>query len=82
MACILTIFLLSYSFVLQPHSEPTPADFGYTEPIDKKRYYIIETENGYDFYEYPNRLIDHMENIGEELKHLQVYKSKEEAKKK
>lgn len=82
LACILTIFLLSYSFVLQPHSEPTPADFGYTEPIDKKRYYIIETENGYDFYEYPNRLIDHMENIGEELKHLQVYKSKEEAKKK
>ena len=86
LVCVLTIFLLSYSFVLQPHSEPTPADFGFSEeeyePLDKDCYYIIETENGYDFYEYPNRLIDHMESIGDELKHLQIYKNKKEVKKK
>ena len=34
LSCVLTIFLLSYSFVLQPYSNPTPADYGFTEPIE------------------------------------------------
>lgn len=45
-------------------------------------YYIIKTEDGYDFYEYPNKLIEHMEFIGSDLKEVKVYKSVEGAKKK
>lgn len=84
--CTVFIFLLSYSFVLQPYSEPAVSDYGYEEEEDiffpASDYYIIETEDGYDLYKYPQKLIGHMEDIGFEFKKLKVYQSLEEVKKK
>ncbi|RKI42612.1 M56 family metallopeptidase [bacterium D16-51] len=83
--CIVFIFLLSYSFVLQPYSEPTASDYGYEDEEDiffsASDYYIIETEDGYDLYKYPQNLVGHMEDIGSEFKSLKVYQSLEEVKK-
>lgn len=82
LACVLTIFLLSYSFIPQPYSEPTSADYDIGEPINKDdNYYIIKTKNGYDFYEYPDRLIEHIDNIGNDLKDIKIYQSIEEVQK-
>lgn len=80
---ILTVFLLSYSFVLQPYSEPTSADFGNTEsPTSDSNYYFIETKTGYDFYEYPERFIVHMNEIPTTLKGMKIYKNFGEVKRK
>lgn len=83
LACVLTIFLLSYSFVLQPYSESTSADFGNTEsPTSDSNYYFIKTKKGYDFYEYPERFIVHMNEIPATLKGMKIYKNIEEKKRK
>ena len=62
------------------------SDYGYEEEEDiffpASDYYIIETEDGYDLYKYPQKLIGHMEDIGFEFKKLKVYQSLEEVKKK
>lgn len=81
LACVLTIFLLSYSFVLQPYSNPTPADYGNTEsPTSDSNYYFIKTKKGYDFYEYPERFIVHMDEIPDTLKGMRIYKNINEVK--
>ncbi len=82
LVCVLSVFLLSYSFVLQPHSEPSSTDFGNTEvPTSDCNDYFIETKKGYDFYEYPERFITHMDEIPSTLNGMKIYKNRKEIKK-
>lgn len=70
---VLSVFLLSYSFVLQPYSEPTLAAYGETD-TSLSDYYFIETEEGYDLYDATNQFVIHMDDIGESLKYIKIYK--------
>lgn len=81
LVCVLSVFLLSYSFVLQPHSEPSAADYGNFEiPTPDCNYYFIETKKGYDLYEYPERFLAHMNKIPSTLNSMKIYNKKKEIK--
>ncbi len=80
---ILSIFLLSYGFVIQPYSEPKPSDYGeFDFPSANCNYFFIKTETGFDLYEYPERFIAHMDEIELTLKELRIYSNIEEVNKK
>lgn len=78
----LCTFLLSYAVIPQPYSEPTDADYG---PIDKspdQNFFYIETNDGYDLYEYPNRFLDHIYSQEDCLPWLKIYKDMDDVEKK
>ncbi|MDE7310695.1 MAG: M56 family metallopeptidase [Eubacterium sp.] len=81
-AFALCTFLLSYTFVLQPYSEPTPADYGHVDTSTDQNFFYIETDDGYDLYEYPERFLDHIDNKKNCLPWLQIYSDMEEMKQK
>lgn len=78
---VLSIFLLSYAFVLQPYSEPTLTDYGEMD-TSNSNFYFIETEDGYDLYNSANQFIIHMDNIDEGLKGAKIYENTKEVEKK
>lgn len=80
---ILVVFLLSYSFVVQPYIESIPDDYGNTlEILDSNSYYFIESNNGYDLYDYSNKFVTTIENPQDEcFKELKIYENMEDAKK-
>ncbi len=77
----LGIFLLSYAVIPQPYSEPSFADYGDIDTTANTDFYYIESENGYDLYEYPNRFLAHHESIEDCMPWLQIYNSMEETEK-
>lgn len=81
---ILSIFLLSYAVVIQPYSEPEASDYeeGMEIPDEDCGLYFVKTKDGYDLYLYPEKFIDHMDEIQDTLQKLRVYSSTEEANKK
>ncbi len=44
--------------------------------------YFVKTKDGYDLYLYPEKFIDHMDEIQDTLQKLRIYSSTEEANKK
>ena len=56
---ILAVFVLSYSFVIQPHSEPTSEfyDSGTITSYDGNTYNFVRTENGYELYDASGQFI-------------------------
>ena len=64
MLLIFAVFLLSYSFVVQPHSEPAPEFYnsGIVTLDDGNSYYFEVTENGYKLYDKSGQFIGIMEN--------------------
>ena len=69
---ILALFLFSYAFVLQPFGEPTIADYGENPEPFPPGYYLVEQEEGYDFYDEKDRLIDRMPTINNFMEMLPV----------
>lgn len=76
------IFMLSYSFIPQPYSEPRTTDYGYIDTSTNQNFYYIKAENGFDLYEYPNRFLDHIDAKKDCLPWLQIYKNMEDMKRK
>ena len=58
---IIALFFLSYSYVPQPFSEPSPENMESGEADtsiagkDIDEFFIIKTDNGYDLYSYPGK---------------------------
>lgn len=84
---LLSVFLLSYAFIFQPYSEPTEEDYledgsGGTAIENYSEWYLIESEQGYDLYERPNKFLGHvtyMYDDDEILNNLKIYKNAKEA---
>lgn len=86
---IITIFLLSYSFVIFPFSEPTYKDMMDDSIVVTNQYepeyvevYLVKTNNGYDLYNSFGKYIDSISP--EDLSYLEdikIYESKEAAEK-
>jgi len=88
---VIAIFLLSYSFVCQPFSEPTPEDMESSEvntsadtsnAIDAAECFIAKSGNGYDLYTSSGRFLGGITpgNLPY-LEGIKIYENKEEAKK-
>lgn len=83
---IIALFFLSYSYVPQPFSEPSPEDMSSGEAdtsIDGKdadEFFIIPTDNGYDLYSYPGKFIGGLTpgNLPY-LDGIKIYENKKEA---
>lgn len=68
----LFVFFFSYTFVIQPHSEPKVDDYGEMEKIPSD-YYLIQRKGNYDFYDAEDNFIGELTYIDETLSHLKVY---------
>ncbi len=88
---VIAIFLLSYSFVCQPFSEPTPEDMESSEvntsadtsnAIDAAECFIAKSGNGYGLYTSSGRFLGGITpgNLPY-LEGIKIYENKEEAKK-
>lgn len=73
-----TVFLLTYAVIPQPYSMPAAGDIGYAEYDSCTDYYLIETDNGYDLYEYPDCYIYHLNEMQDGLRWIEIYKNKNE----
>lgn len=73
---ILALFLLSYAFVLQPFGEPTAADYGENLEPFPTGCYLVEKEDGYDFYDEKDQLIDRMLTMNTVMETLPVQMEK------
>lgn len=62
---ILTVFVLSYSFVIQPHSEPTSEfyDSGTITSEDGNIYSFVKTKDGYEWYDGSGQYITTVKNL-------------------
>lgn len=80
---ISALFLLSYGVVLQPYSNPSPNDYGNSETLEKDRYFLIKTEDGYDLYNASGEYCFHVESRNHVLdpcfSKLYIYNGLEEA---
>lgn len=78
---VILVFLLSYTVVFQPYSEPTPDDYepGYISII-KENDYLIKDHTGYKIYSSDGDFITHTTTITDDLKNLKIYNSIEEKK--
>lgn len=81
-AFALCIFLSSYIFIPQPYCEPTLEDYGPMEIPPENQFFYIKTDDGYDLYEYPERFLDHIQENGDCLPYLKIYKNIEDVKRK
>lgn len=66
---ICMIFILSYTFVLEPYSEPASEDYGNMDDVSTYPY-LIKTDSGYEFYDADDNFIADIVIITEELNHF------------
>jgi len=89
---VFALFLLSYSIILQPYSEPTLEDYyidglpnldeaGKPAPEDGRYPFIVVSGDGYDLYNYDGSFIAHLEKIGYGLESAKIYESMEDVPK-
>ncbi len=79
---IAAVFIFSYAFVVQPYSEPTPEDIGEVDALDADSYFFVETEKGYDLYDFSYNFVFHMEDYPDEyFREVKIYKNMEDVKK-
>lgn len=77
---ILSVFLLSYSVVFQPYSEPKESDFIGMDKIESD-FYLVKTEDGYDLYDSNDQFVAEIVIIDESLENLKIYNSLDEVDK-
>lgn len=65
------LLILSYTFVIQPYSEPSIQDYGITIDISSDDYFV-KTDSGYDLYNKQGELIANVSAIDDSLKHLKI----------
>jgi len=65
------LLILSYTFVIQPYSEPSIQDYGITIDISSNDYFV-KTDSGYDLYNEQGELIANVSVIDDSLKHLKI----------
>lgn len=68
---LFALFVLSYSFVIQPYSNPGVQDYGVMTDISNDDY-LVKTASGYDLYNNKGELIADIIVIDDNLKHLKI----------
>ncbi|MBE5984729.1 M56 family metallopeptidase [Lacrimispora sp. AGF001] len=65
------LLMLSYSFVIQPYSEPSIQNYGNMTEISSENYFV-KTDSGYDLYNEQGEIIATISVIDDSLKHLKI----------
>lgn len=74
------ILFLSYAFVVQPHGEPEPHEYGEGTIIEiSDSDYLVETDSGYNLYNDKGEFVTPVPVIDETVRHLKIL-TKEELK--
>ncbi len=65
------LLMLSYTFVIQPYSEPSIQNYGIMTEISSS-YYFVKTDSGYNLYNEQGDIIATVSAIDDSLKHLKI----------
>lgn len=68
---LFALLVLSYSFVIQPYSNPNVQDYGVVTDISNDDY-LVKKNSGYNLYNNKGELIADIKVIDDNLKHLKI----------
>ncbi len=68
---LFALFVLSYSYVIQPYSNPSIQDYGVMAEISNDDY-LVKMSSGYNLYNNKGELIANIIVIDDNLRHLKI----------